>query len=405
MNHDNLNPLAGKKILLCVTGSVAAYKSCDVIRTLRKDGATVQVAMTSAAEKFIGVATLAALTGNDVITTMFPKSPKAGLEHIELSMTMDALVVLPATANILGKAANGVADDLVSSLLAVCEQPTLFAPAMNYKMWENPATMQAVATLRQRGKLVLDPESGYLASLHEGAGRLPKLTVIMNAIRELFEVPLPLKGKRVLVMAGPTREPIDPVRYISNRSSGKMGFALAESARDMGADVYLVTGPVGLPDPAEMTLQKVKTVSEMLQAVQQELANNEYDFIFMAAAPADYTVTEPSTQKIKRQSSNLQLTLSAAPDILKTMRPKANATVIAFALETENGESEAQRKMTDKGADFIVLNYANKPGEGFDSSTNQVTVFTKNGDKFHISKDRKDRVGKKIIEIVLSNRP
>jgi len=396
--------LSGKKILLCITGSVAAYKSCDVIRALRKEGATVRVAMTSAAEKFIGVATLAALSGNDVITTLFPGTPKAGLEHIELAIAMDAVLVLPATANILGKAAGGIADDLVSSLLSVCEQPTLFVPAMNFRMWENPATMQAVETLRQRSKYILEPESGSLASLHEGAGRLPGLPVIMNGIRELFDLPLPLNGKRILVTAGPTREPIDPVRYISNRSSGKMGFALAATARDMGGVVCLITGPVGLPDPAEMTLKKVTTASEMLQAVLQELADYPYDFIFMAAAPADYIVREPYPKKMKRQTSDLVVTLSPAADILKSIGQKTTATLVAFALETENGESEALRKMADKGVDFIVLNYAGRPGEGFDGPTNQVTIFSKAGGKVFIPKDRKDRIARKIIDVLLSDR-
>ena len=394
--------LSGKKILLCITGSVAAYKACDVIRALRKEDVSVQVAMTASAEKFIGIATLAALTGNDVLTTLFPKSPKAGLEHIELAMTMDALVVLPATANILGKTSQGVADDLVSSLLSVCEQPTLFAPAMNFRMWENPATMQAVETLRLRGKFVLEPESGYLASLHEGVGRLPDLSVIMNAIRELFAIPLPLKGKRVLVTAGPTRESIDPVRYISNQSSGRMGFALAETARDLGAEVHLITGPTGIPDPAEIRLKKIVTVGQMLNAVQEELANQSVDFIFMAAAPADYTVQNPANQKMKRQREMLTLELTPSQDILKSIAGKSEAVIVAFALETNDGEVEALRKLNEKDADFIVLNYANRSGEGFDSLTNAVTVFSKSSRRLEIQKDRKERVAKKIIEFVLS---
>lgn len=395
--------LSGKKILLCITGSVAAYKACEVIRALRKEDVNVRVAMTASAEKFIGVATLAALSGNDVLTTLFPKSPKAGLEHIELAMTMDAIIVLPATANILGKASHGVADDLVSSLLSVCEHPTLYVPAMNFRMWENPATIQAVETLRQRGKFVLDPEAGYLASLHAGVGRLPDLTAILNAIRELFEIPLPLKGKRVLVTAGPTRESIDPVRYISNRSSGRMGFALAETARDWGAEVHLITGPTGLPDPAAMHMKKVVTINEMLNAVQEVLANQSVDLIFMAAAPADYTVQNPANRKLKRQHKTLALELNPAPDILKSIVGKSKAIVTAFALETDGGEMKALQKLDDKNADFIVLNYANRRGEGFESVTNAVTVFSKSGRQLKIQKDRKDRVAQKIIGFILSD--
>ena len=260
--------MKNKSLLIIVTGSIAAYKACEVVRLLRKEGANVQVMMTKSAQEFVGKTTFAALTNHEVITEMFSDTPKAGLEHIEMAIDLDAIVVIPATANIICKAANGVADEVVSTTLSVCDQPTLFAPAMNNRMWQNPATMEAVENLRERSKIVLDPEEGQLASLHEGEGRLPDIGVIMNGIRDLFKLPLPLKGKKVLVTAGPTREAIDPVRFISNRSSGKMGYALAEKARDMGASVILISGPVSLPQISEVEIIFVESAKEMADSVQ-----------------------------------------------------------------------------------------------------------------------------------------
>jgi phosphopantothenoylcysteine decarboxylase/phosphopantothenate--cysteine ligase len=249
--------MKNKNILIIVTGSIAAYKACEVVRYLRKEGANVQVMMSKSALEFVGITTFAALTGHDVITELFPNTPKAGLDHIQLAIDLDAVAVVPATANILCKVASGVADELVSTTLSVCEQPTLFAPAMNFRMWQNPATQEAVEKLRKRGNVIVDPDEGLLASLHEGVGRLPDIREIMNGIRGLFEMPLPLKGKKVLVTAGPTREAIDPIRYISNRSSGKMGYALAEKARDMGAEVVLISGPVSLSPVPEVEIDYI----------------------------------------------------------------------------------------------------------------------------------------------------
>ena len=393
--------MKNKNILIIVTGSIAAYKACEVVRLLRKEGANVQVMMSKSALEFVGKATFAALTNNEVITEIFPDTPKAGLEHIEMAMELDAIVVVPATANTICKTANGVADDVVSTTLSVCEQPTLFAPAMNFRMWQNPATMEAVEKLRKKGCMVLDPEEGQLASLHEGEGRLPDVSVIMNGIRTLFEMPLPLAGKKVLVTAGPTREAIDPVRFISNRSSGKMGYALAEKARDMGASVILISGPVSLPPIPEIEMIYVETAEEMAVSVQANC--NDADHLFMVAAVADYSPVNPADQKIKRNSENKSIELKPALDILKSIKGKTKGKVIAFALETHDGESEAQRKLVEKGVDFIVLNYANEEGAGFESSTNRVTIFSKSGNQIELKKDRKDRIAQKIIEYTLNN--
>ena len=393
--------MKNKNILIIVTGSIAAYKACEVVRILRKEGAEVQVMMTKSSQEFVGITTFAALTNHKVITTMFPNTPKAGLEHIEMAIDLDAVVVVPATANIICKAANGVADDVVSTTLSVCEQPTLFVPAMNYRMWQSLATMDAVEKLRSRGKIVLNPEEGSLASLHQGEGRLPGLMVIMNSIRSLFEIPLPLKGKKVLITAGPTRESIDPVRFISNRSSGKMGYALAEMARDMGAYVILVSGPVALADIPEVKTIKVETANDMQNAVTRNCV--KADYIFMAAAVADYMPINPLDRKMKRSSQNLALDLKPAPDILNSLLGKTKAVIIAFALETHGGEKEAKRKMKEKNTNFIVLNYANEQGGGFDSSTNHVIIFSNDGHNLELKKDRKDRIAKKIIEFILNN--
>ncbi len=393
--------MKNKNILIAVTGSIAAYKACEVVRLLRKEGANVQVMMSKSAMEFVGKATFAALTDNEVITEIFPNTPKAGLEHIEMAIELDAIVVVPATANTICKAANGVADDVVSTTLSVCEQPTLFVPAMNFRMWQNPATMEAVEKLRKKGSIVLDPEEGQLASLHEGEGRLPELIDILNGIRSLFEIPLPLQGKKVLVTAGPTREAIDPVRFISNRSSGKMGYALAEKARDMGASVILISGPVSLSPIPEIEMIYVETAEEMAVSIQANC--NDADYLFMVAAVADYSPVNPADQKIKRTSENKSIELKPALDILKSIKGKTKGKVIAFALETHDGESEAQRKLVEKGADFIVLNYANEEGAGFESSTNRVTIFSKSGNQIELKKDRKDRIAQKIIEYILNN--
>ena len=393
--------MKNKNILIAVTGSIAAYKSCEVIRLLRKEGANVQVMMSKSAMEFVGKATFAALTDNEVITEIFSNTPKAGLEHIEMAIELDAIVVVPATANTICKAANGVADDVVSTTLSVCEQPTLFAPAMNFRMWQNPATMEAVEKLRKKGSIVLDPEEGQLASLHEGEGRLPELIDILNGIRSLFEIPLPLQGKKVLVTAGPTREAIDPVRFISNRSSGKMGYSLAEKARDFGAEVSLISGPVSLSPIPEVHMLPVETAEEMAVAVKNNCS--DADYLFMVAAVSDYSPADPLDKKIKRNSENKSIDLKPALDILESIKGKTKGKVIAFALETHDGEAEAQRKLVEKGSDFIILNYANEKDAGFESSTNRVTIFSKLGNQIELKKDRKDRIAKKIIDHILNN--
>ena len=403
-----MSKLAGKKIIIGITGSIAAYKTCEIIRLLRKENVSVQVIMTRAAQQFIGKATLAALADSEVITEMFPDTPKAGLEHIEMALSGDAFVVLPATANIIAKAASGVADDMLSTALSVCEMPTLFVPAMNQRMWQNPAIMAAVETLKSRQRQVLNPSSGPLASLHEGEGRLPDAREIMNAIRALFDLPLPLQGKKVLITAGPTREPLDPVRYLSNHSSGKMGFAIAETARDLGAMVTMVTGPVALNDLPEVKMLRVETAIDMLRAIEAELAliqadHLDYDYIIMTAAVADFRPVHVAAHKIKRTNTEYTLKLEANPDILRQIRSHTSAAIVAFALETGDAEAEALRKMASKKAQFIVLNRADEPGAGFGVDTNRVIMFDNKGRRQEFLLDRKDRIAQKIWHFVFES--
>ena len=394
-----VNSLKDKKILLCVTGSIAAFKACELIRLLTKQEAKVQVMMTASAEKFIGKATFAALTNNEVITNLFPDSPKAGLEHINLSFEIDLILVAPATANILSKAANGIADEIISTTLSVCEQPTIFAPAMNYKMWQNKATIESVEKLKKMDKIIINPETGYLASLHEGEGRFPQTSTIMNVIRDTLEIKQPLKNKNIIVTAGPTIEPIDPVRFISNHSSGKMGYALANAACNQGGNVTLISGPVHLKAHPESKLINIKTAHEML-TVFENLDLKNTDYIFMCAAVADYAPKEILNKKIKRKADKLNIECQALPDIIKNISKKTNAKIIVFALETEQGEKNAKNKLKNKNADYIVLNYANEEGAGFESNTNHVYIYDKNEKFIELKKDRKDRIAYKILNWV-----
>ena len=399
--HQKINPLKNKKILICITGSIAAYKTCELIRILKKQEAQVTVMMSKSAEKFVGKATFAALTNNEVISDLFPDSPKAGLEHIELSFDLDLIIIMPATANILSKTANGIADDIVSTTLSVCEQPTIFAPAMNYKMWQNPSVMESVEKLKSMNKIIIDPEKGYLASLHEGEGRLASIDTIMNTIRDTLDIKQPLLNKNIIVTAGPTLEPIDPVRFISNHSSGKMGYALADAACNLGANVTLISGPVHLHSHPEAQLINITTATELLQSF-ENIDLKKIDYIFMCAAVADYGPIKKEETKIKKETTKLNLELKENPDIIKTISNKTNATIIAFALETNQGISNAKNKLKNKNADFIVLNYANEKGAGFNSNTNHVYIYGKNGSEIELKKDRKDRIAHQIIDWVIS---
>ena len=390
-----MDNLKNKKILLCVTGSIAAYKACEFIRLLKKQGCHVQVVMSESSQDFIGKLTLASLSDNEVLT----HKGQSGLEHVKFAIEYDAVVILPSTANIICKAAQGVADDIISTVLSICEQPKLFVPAMNYRMWQSQATQKAVKTLQSDSVHIMNPEEGFLASLHKGEGRLPKLHDAMNELRRLLKIKTPLKNKKILISAGPTREPIDPVRFISNKSSGKMGFALAEQARNMGGEVTLISGPVNLDGPSEINTKFVETADEMFESMNEHL---DVDMIFMCAAVSDYTPINKSTIKIKSKSKNMSIEMTPTRDIIKSVSKNTDAKIIAFALETCNGKDNATKKLQDKGAEFIVLNHPTDDGCGIDSNYNKVTILNNSSEEFVIKKDRKDRVAKKILEFIIS---
>ena len=390
-----MDNLKDKKILLCVTGSIAAFKACEFIRLLRKQGCNVKVVMSNSAQDFIGKLSLAALSDNEVLT----ESNQSGLEHVKFAIEFDAVVILPATANILCKAGSGIADDIISTVLSICEQPKLFAPAMNFRMWQSEATQQAVEKLKDQNCIIMQPEEGALASLHKGEGRLPDLHEVINELRQILHIKTPLKNKKILISAGPTRENIDPVRFISNRSSGKMGYAIAEEARNMGANVQLVSGPVSLENPSEVNVIHVETGQQMHDEMSKHL---DSDIIVMCAAVSDYKVEDIANEKIKSAKSSISLDLHPTTDIIKSLAKNTQATIVAFALETSNGKKNALKKLKDKGADVIVLNHPSEDGCGIESNFNKVSILSRNNNSYEISKNRKDRVAKQILKFVIN---
>ena len=398
-----MNILKNKNILLCVTGSIAAYKACELLRLLRKEGINVQVMMSKSAEEFVGVATFAALSNNEVLTNLFPDNPKGGMDHVNLSFDLDAIVVAPATANILCKAANGVADEIVSTTLSICDVPILFSPAMNFRMWNNEGTINAVKTLKKRKHIIIEPDEGELASLHKGKGRLADINMIMNSIRKLFDQNLILENKKILITAGPTQEPLDPVRFITNRSSGKMGYAIAKAAKEYGGEITLISGPVHIDKISGLTHLDVQSAHDMKNEIQNQLSLNNFDFIFMVAAISDFTPVNYSNNKIKSDSNIQNIKLEKTIDIMEKIISKSNAIKIAFALETENGKDNAIKKLKSKKADYIVLNYANEEGAGCDVDTNHIFIYSKSGEFKEFNKNTKLRLAHKLIEYIIKN--
>ncbi len=366
------------KIALGVTGGIAAYKAAEILRLLQDRGIQVQVIMTRAAQEFVRPLTFAALSGQKVVTEMFPTSgyegsPDSAVEHISVAESIDALVVCPATADILAKFAHGVADDFLSTLYLATTAPVVVAPAMNVNMWNHAATQANLATLRARGVRVVEPGSGYLACGMVGAGRLAENEAIVAAVMETLSSAHDLTGETVLITAGPTREPIDPVRFISNRSSGKMGYALAEAALRRGARVILVSGPTALNAPAGAELIQVETADQMRQAVLSQA--DAATVIIKAAAVADYRPRSTAPQKLKGKKA-FQLDLEPTADILAELaRGKRNQVVIGFAAETENVLENARKKLVTKSLDAIVANDVSRPNLGMESDRNAVTII------------------------------
>ena len=393
-----MKSLKNKNILIGISGSIAAYKACDIIRYLMKNNCQVQAVMTESAKQFIGKTTIAALTNNHVIDSVFENNPKPGLEHINLAFEIDIIIVVPATANIIAKAANGIADDALSLALSICEQPTIFCPAMNYKMWRNKANIKAIQQLKNRKKIIVEPEDGFLASLHQGKGRLASIQNILNGVQDALKIKLPLKNKKVVVTAGPTQEPIDGVRYISNRSSGKMGFAIAHCAHELGAEVTLIAGPTNLLPIPGITTINIKTAEQMRLAVNENL---QCDYIIMNAAVADFRPINITSGKIKKNKMSLSLNLKPTIDILNSIKDKTSACLVGFALETENKEQNAIKKMKEKNLSYVVLNTPNGVDQGFEVDTNRVTIYKKDGQKFQSDIDTKSRISRFLWKTIL----
>ena len=364
-------------VLLCVTGCIAAYKSCELLRLLQKSGYRVKVLMTEHAAKFVGPATFRALTHEKVAIGLFD-DPEDPIHHISLAQEADLILVAPATANIIAKMANGIADDLMSTTLLATRAPIMVAPAMNAGMWEAAATQDNIATLRSRGVEILQPDSGYLACGEIAAGRLPDPSTIVEAARYRLEATDELSGQHVLVTAGPTHEPIDSVRYIANRSSGKMGIALARQAHLKGADVTLVLGPTALKAPTGVKVVNVSTAQEMYDATLQAFESST--IAILAAAVADYTPTNPADHKLKKAKEHLEaLSLTETKDILATLCSlRDHQTVIGFAAETDNVLEYAKIKLLRKGCDAIIANNVKEPDSGFGTDTNHAFWVGKN---------------------------
>ncbi|HEX4002045.1 MAG TPA: bifunctional phosphopantothenoylcysteine decarboxylase/phosphopantothenate--cysteine ligase CoaBC [Candidatus Acidoferrales bacterium] len=394
------------KIALGVTGGVAAYKAAELVRRLQQEHLDVQVVMTRAAQEFITPLTFAALTGQKVITEMFsageaaPANVESAIEHIAVAQRIDLLLVAPATADILGQFAHGIAGDFLGTLYLATKAPVIVAPAMNVNMWEHPATQENVATLRARGVHVVDPGEGYLACGMTGAGRLAATEAIVEKVRDVLGLRRDLEGRTLLVTAGPTREDIDPIRFLTNRSSGKMGYALAEAAIRRGARVILVSGPTDLTVPAGSDWVPVRTSDEMHRAVRERSA--EADIIIMAAAVADYRPSAPHTQKLKRGEGSLTLQLEPTPDILAELgREKGSRILVGFAAETARLAENARAKLARKGADMIVANDVTQQGAGFDGDTNIVTLFLRDGREIPLPKLSKFEVANRTLDAVL----
>lgn len=387
----------GKKFLLGVCGGVAAYKSAYLVRELTRLGAEVRVTMTQSAQQFVSPLLMQALSGNDVRTELFDAQAERAMGHIELARWADYLVIAPASANFIAKMAQGIADDLLSTLYLVAEIPVLVCPAMNHSMWGHPATQANCKLLSERGVIFVGPEEGSQACGEWGLGRVSEAEQIISALR-LHDVYQLLSGQRVILTAGPTRETIDPVRYVSNYSSGKMGYALAEAAAMAGAEVTLISGPCDLSVSEGIKLIKIESAQEMLEAVMHELQNG---CIFIgAAAVADYCIQSPATQKVKKtEHEELTLHLVKNPDILSSVANTGKTSlVVGFAAETTDVIHYATDKLKRKKLDMIVANKVGK-GVGFESDVNQVTVITKTK-QIELALTHKTRLAGQIIAIL-----
>jgi phosphopantothenoylcysteine decarboxylase/phosphopantothenate--cysteine ligase len=394
--------LDGREIVLGVTGSIAAFKAVLLLRELTAAGARVTVCLSANAKHFVGPLTFRTLSGRAVLDDLFDPQSDAAVEHVAVAERAHAMVIAPATANLVAKAAHGLADDALTTLLLAARCPVLIAPAMDGGMWDHPAVVDNVATLRRRGVTVLEPDAGALASGLSGKGRLPEPAAIMEALARVLSPARDLAGERLVVTAGPTREPIDPVRYISNRSSGKMGYRLAAAGFRRGAEVVLISGPTAIAPPSGVTFVPVETAEEMREAVLQHASRAT--LIVKAAAVADYRTKTPSAVKIKGKT-DLTLELTPNPDILKEVAKAAHgAFVVGFAAETNDVAANAQAKLAAKGVDLLVVNDVSQRGIGFEAEDNEVTLLDRWGGNRALPKMPKAEVADAILTHVLGLR-
>ena len=394
--------LEGRELILGVTGSIAAYKAVYLLRELTRLGAAVTVCLSEHAREFVGPLTFRTLSGRPVLSNLFDPQSADAVEHVALAERAHAVVVAPATANLLAKAAHGIADDFLTTLLLAARGPVLMVPAMDGGMWDHPAVTENVATLRRRGVMVLEPDTGALASGLSGKGRFPEVDDIIEGLRRLLAPVRDLAGERLLVTAGPTREPLDPVRYISNRSSGKMGYGLATAALRRGADVILVSGPTALTPPPGAVFVPVQTAEEMREAVLHHL--ERATIVVKAAAVADYRAKQAATTKIKGKR-DLTLELTPNPDILAEVAARRpSAFVVGFAAETNDVVANARAKLERKGIDLLVANDVSQQGIGFEAEDNEVLLLDRWGGARPLPKMPKSDVADAILSHVLSLR-
>lgn len=393
--------LNGKNVVLGVTGGIAVYKAVDLVSRLRKQGANVYVVMTEHAKSFVTPLTFQSMSQNYVTHDMFEEPKTWDVEHIALAKRADVFVVAPATANVIGKVAHGIADDFLTTTLMATKAQVIFAPAMNTNMYENPITQKNIESLKALGYQFIEPGSGRLACGDVGAGKMAEPEQILQYIMDYFEPKdLPLKGKKVMISAGPTVERIDPIRFITNRSTGKMGYAIAKVAAEMGAEVTLVSGPTQLATPVGVRRVNIESALEMYEVFMQEM--DLQDIIIKTAAVADYRPAAPSEQKIKKSEGELTMSFVRNPDILKAIgERKKHQILIGFAAETEHVLDYAKGKIDKKNLDFIVANNVSQEGAGFGTDTNLVTIIDKAHHAEALPKMTKEEVAKVILEKAL----
>ena len=392
-----MSSLSQKRIILGITGGIAAYKSAEITRRLQDEGAEVRVVMSESAQEFIRPLTLQALSGNPVHTDLLDPEAEAAMGHIELARWADIVLIAPATANFVATLNQGSANDLMSSICLATTAPVMIAPAMNQAMWSNSASQQNIESLKQREVIILEPDNGIQACGDVGPGRLPQPETIVRQVASVFKTG-EMTGKKVVITAGPTREAIDPVRYISNHSSGKMGYAIADAMIDAGAEVILISGPVSLKQPDRCTLVSVTSAHEMLEAATE--AAKGTDIFISAAAVADYYIPKSSDQKIKKKSDKMTLNLAKTPDIVSIVKENnPKLFVLGFAAETQNVEQYAREKLASKNLDAIIANDVSREDIGFNSDDNEA-LWVEQESTHHFSKCNKAQLARDLVALL-----